>query len=158
MRKIAIAISLVLSFSLISQIANASDADAGKKCKKIGQRAMDDGQNLVCKKKGKKRVWTIVADKQPVATPSSGASTSQDSGTKSFTKAEVAAKNKASDCWTIIGNKVYDLTNWVSRHPGGSSSIASLCGIDGTSRFKNQHGSSGKPNFTLDDYYIGDLK
>ena len=158
MKKIAIAISLVLSFSLISPIANASDADAGKKCKKIGQRAMDDGQTLVCKKKGKKRVWTIVADKQPAATPSTSSSSTQDSGTKSFTKAEVAAKNKASECWTIIGNKVYDLTNWVSRHPGGSSSIASLCGIDGTSRFKNQHGSSGKPNFTLDGYYIGDLK
>ena len=156
MRKIAIAISLVLSFSLISPMANASSADAGKRCKKIGQRAMDDGQTLVCKKKGKKRVWTIVADKQPAATPSTSAS--QDSGTKGFTKAEVAAKNTTSNCWTIIGNKVYDLTNWISKHPGGSSSIASLCGIDGTSRFKNQHGLSGRPNSELDRYYIGDLK
>ena len=156
MRKIAIAISLILSISLVSPMASASDADAGKRCKKIGQRAMDDGQTLVCKKKGKKRVWTIVADKQP--TPSTSATPTQETSSTGYTKADVAKRDTAANCWTIIGNKVYDLSNWVSRHPGGSSSIASLCGIDGTSRFKNQHGSSGKPNFTLDSYYIGDLK
>ena len=158
MRKIAIAISLVLSLSLISPIANASSVEAGKKCKKVGRIAMSYGEQFVCKKQGKKRVWTAVANKQPSATPSTSSSSTQDSGTKSFTKAEVAAKNKASDCWTIIGNKVYDLTNWVSRHPGGSSAIASMCGIDGTSRFKNQHGMSGRPNAELDRFYIGDLK
>ena len=154
MRQIAIAISLVLSISLVSPSANASDADAGKKCKKIGQRAIDDGQTLVCKKKGKKRVWTIVADKRPAPTSSA----TQDPTIKSYTKAEVAAKNTASNCWTIVGNKVYDLTQWVSRHPGGSGAIASLCGVDGTSGFKGKHGSSGRPNSILDSYYIGDLK
>jgi len=57
-----------------------------------------------------------------------------------------------------VGNKVYDLTQWVSRHPGGSGAIASLCGVDGTSGFKGKHGSSGRPNSILDSYYIGDLK
>lgn len=154
MRKIAIALSIVLSIFLFSPVANASGAEAGKKCKRIGQMAMDDGQDLVCKKKGKKRVWAPVANEQPAPSTSS----SQEPAAKGITKAEVAAKNTSSNCWTIVGNKVYDLTAWVSRHPGGSSSIASLCGIDGTSRFKSAHGSSGKPNFTLDGYYIGDLK
>ena len=150
MRKIAIALLIALSVSLFSPTANASGPEAGERCKKVGRMAMDDGEQLVCKKKGKKRVWTVVANKQPVATPSTSAT--QESGSKGFTKAEVAAKNTTSNCWTIVGNKVYDLTSWISRHPGGSSSIASLCGIDGTSRFRNQHGSSGKPNFTLYGY------
>jgi hypothetical protein len=154
MRKIAIALSIVLSISLFSPVANASGAEAGKKCKKVGRTAMAGDQELVCKKQGKKRVWAPVANKQPA--PST--SPSQEPAAKGITKAEVAAKNTTSNCWTIIGNKVYDLTAWVSRHPGGSSSIASLCGIDGTSRFRNQHGSSGKPNFTVEGYYIGDLK
>ena len=154
MRKIAIALSIALSVSLFSPVAKASGAEAGERCKKVGRMAMDDGEQLVCKKKGKKRVWTVVANKQP----SPSATPSQEPAANGITKAEVAAKNTASNCWTIIGNKVYDLTNWIARHPGGSSSIASLCGIDGTSRFRNQHGSSGKPNFTLDGYYIGDLK
>jgi len=159
MRKIAMAISLLLTISLVMPMASASDADAGKKCKKVGQTAMDDGQNLICKKKGKKRVWTIVAEKQQAKPTSSPTTTANpEPAVKGITRAEVAAKNSASNCWTIVGNKVYDLTQWISRHPGGSGSISSLCGIDGTSRFKSQHGSSGRPNSTLDGYYIGDLK
>jgi cytochrome b involved in lipid metabolism len=154
MRKIAIAISIVLSVSLFSPVANASGAEAGKKCKKVGRTAIAGDQELVCKKQGKKRVWAPVANKQPAPSPSSN----EQSSTKGYTKAEVAAKNTTSECWTIIGNKVYDLTNWVSRHPGGSSSIASLCGIDGTSRFRNQHGMMGRPSAELDRFYIGDLK
>ena len=154
MRKIAIAISLLLTISLVTPVASASSAKAGDRCKKVGRTVSAGGQELVCKKKGARNVWTAVAKKQPAPTTSA----TQEPTTKGYTKAEVAAKNSASNCWTIVGDKVYDLTQWISRHPGGSSAIASLCGIDGTSRFKSQHGSSGRPNSTLDGYYIGDLK
>ena len=154
MRKIAIAISLLLTISLVTPTASASSAKVGDRCKKVGRTVTAGGQDLVCKKKGARNVWTAVAKKQPAPTTSA----TQEPTTKSYTKAEVAAKNTASNCWTIVGNKVYDLTQWVSRHPGGSSAIASICGIDGTSRFKSQHASSGRANGTLDGYYIGDLK
>lgn len=170
MRKLIILLSLVLSISLVSPTSNAASVKAGDKCKKVNQTVSAGGQDLVCKKQGKKRVW-VVAKKQPVASSSPKSSTSQSpsptptqsasqepSATKGYTKADVASRNTTSNCWTIIGNKVYDLTQWVSRHPGGSSAIASLCGIDGTSRFRNQHGSSGRPSSELDRYYIGDLK
>ena len=154
MRKIAIAISLLLTISLVTPTASAASAKAGDRCKKVGRTVTAGGQDLVCKKKGARNVWTAVAKKQPAPTTSA----TQEPTTKSYTKAEVAAKNTASNCWTIVGNKVYDLTQWVSRHPGGSSAIASICGMDGTSRFKGQHASSGRANATLDGYYIGDLK
>ena len=154
MRKIAIAISLLLSISLVTPIASASSAKVGDRCKKVGRTVTAGGQDLVCKKKGARNVWTAVAKKQPAPTTSA----TQEPTTKSYTKAEVAAKNTASNCWTIVGNKVYDLTQWISRHPGGSGAIASLCGVDGTSGFKGKHGSSGRPNSILDSYYIGDLK
>ena len=160
MRKLlALTLSIVLSISL-APIAKSSEAELGKRCKKIGQRASDDGQSLVCRKKGNRNVW-VVANKQqpkPTASASPSATATQEPAAKGITRAEVAAKNSSSNCWTIVGNKVYDLTQWISRHPGGSGSISSLCGIDGTSRFRNQHGSSGRPNSTLDGYYIGDLK
>jgi cytochrome b involved in lipid metabolism len=158
-------LSLALALSLMAiatPASNASDAELGKRCKKVGLKASVDGQSLICKKKGKRNVWTLVANAQPSAKPtatqSAAPSTSEAPATKGFTRAEVAAKNSNSACWTIVGNKVYDLTQWISRHPGGSSAISSLCGIDGTSRFRGQHGSSGRPNSQLDSYYIGDLK
>ena len=157
MRKLIILLSLVLSISLVSPTSNAASVKAGDKCKKVNQTVSAGGQDLVCKKQGKKRVW-VVAKKQPTMTTSPSPSASEEMSSKGYTKADVASRNTTSNCWTIIGNKVYDLTQWVSRHPGGSSAIASLCGIDGTSRFRNQHGSSGRPSSELDRYYIGDLK
>ena len=160
MRKIAIAISLLVTISLVTPTASASSAKAGDRCKKVNRTIQSGGQDLVCKKRGDRNVW-VVANKQqpkPTASASPSETATQEPAVKGITRAEVAAKNSTSNCWTIVGNKVYDLTQWISRHPGGSGSISSLCGIDGTSRFRNQHGSSGRPNSTLDGYYIGDLK
>ncbi|MDA3036462.1 MAG: cytochrome b5-like heme/steroid binding domain-containing protein, partial [Actinomycetota bacterium] len=52
-----------------------------------------------------------------------------------LTSDEVKKHNSASDCWSIIDGVVYDLTNWVGSHPGGSSRITAICGKDGTSNF-----------------------
>ena len=56
-----------------------------------------------------------------------------------LTSDEVKKHNSASDCWSIIDGVVYDLTNWVDSHPGGSSRITAICGKDGTSNFLGQH-------------------
>ncbi len=59
-----------------------------------------------------------------------------------YTLEEVAAHATKENCWSAIGGSVYDLTTWVSRHPGGENPIVGLCGIDGTQRFEKKHGSS----------------
>jgi cytochrome b involved in lipid metabolism len=160
MRKLLVlTLSIVLSIAL-APIAKSSEAEPGKRCKKIGQRASDDGQTLVCRKKGNRNVW-VVANKQqpkPTASASPSATATQEPSSKGITRAEVASKNSSSSCWTIIGNKVYDVTEFIGKHKGGSGRIENLCGKDGTSNFRGQHGTSGGPNLTLDRYYIGDLK
>ena len=160
MRKLlALTLSIVLGISL-APIAKSSEAELGKRCKKIGQRASDDGQSLVCRKKGNRNVW-VVANKQqpkPTASASPSATATQEPTSKGITRAEVASKNSSSSCWTIIGNKVYDVTEFIGKHKGGSGRIENLCGKDGTSNFRGQHGTSGGPNLTLDRYYIGDVK
>jgi len=54
---------------------------------------------------------------------------------------EVSQHNSRTDCWSVIDGKVYDLTDYVSNHPGGSS-VSVICGIDGTYIFDGQHPSS----------------
>lgn len=63
----------------------------------------------------------------------------------SYTLAEVAKRNTPSECWVAIDGEVYDLTGWISEHPGGSGAIRSLCGTDGTDEFSSQHGGEGAP-------------
>jgi cytochrome b involved in lipid metabolism len=72
--------------------------------------------------------------------------------------AQVKANNSAASCWSVIDGYVYNLTNWINSHPGGSGAILYLCGIDGTSAFKSQHENQSRPAVKLDIYKLGPLK
>jgi hypothetical protein len=74
-----------------------------------------------------------------------------------YTMSQVRANNTARSCWTAIDGYVYNLTNWISAHPGGSGAILFLCGTDGTNAFKAQHENQTKPAIRLDGYRIGPL-
>lgn len=77
---------------------------------------------------------------------------------KSYTAADVAKHGTSASCWTIVGNGVYDITPFLSQHPGGRSAVASLCGKDGTAGFNGQHGEARNPRKVLARYRIGKLK
>jgi len=77
---------------------------------------------------------------------------------KTVTMAEVAQNNNANSCWSVIDTKVYNLTEWINKHPGGSRGILSICGTDGTAAFTRQHGSSKNAQATLTNYYFAQLK
>lgn len=72
-----------------------------------------------------------------------------------FTMAQVASHNSAASCYTTVGGVVYDVTSYVSKHPGGQSAIKSICGVDGTAAFSGQHGGQGKPSSVLAQFKIG---
>lgn len=38
---------------------------------------------------------------------------------------EIAKHNSVNDCWLLINNKVYNVTNYLGQHPGGASTIIS---------------------------------
>jgi cytochrome b involved in lipid metabolism len=60
--------------------------------------------------------------------------------------------------WTIINNKVYDITKWVPNHPGGIAKIMQIAGKDGTELFMNNPFHKGTDaNKILEKYYIGEL-
>jgi hypothetical protein len=74
-----------------------------------------------------------------------------------YTMAQVRANNTARSCWTAIDGVVYDLTRWISNHPGGSGAILFLCGTDGTNAFSAQHQNQARPAIRLDTYRLGPL-
>jgi len=92
---------------------------------------------------------------EPESKPDPEQKPTQTPGT--YTSAQISAHATKSDCWSIVGGNVYDLTSWVSRHPGGSSSIISMCGIDATSRFESKHGGSSSAKAALALLKIGTL-
>ena len=74
-----------------------------------------------------------------------------------FTLAQVSERNSAAECWVVIDGGVYDLTQWIRSHPGGSGAILNLCGKDGSASFTSQHGGQARPSSTLDGYYLAPL-
>ncbi|OAA73508.1 L-lactate ferricytochrome c oxidoreductase [Cordyceps fumosorosea ARSEF 2679] len=53
--------------------------------------------------------------------------------------AEVARHNTPESCWVILYGKVYDVTSFLSSHPGGSRIILSLAGQDATEDYDPVH-------------------
>jgi cell division septation protein DedD len=94
---------------------------------------------------------TRVVTPSPTPTPTPAATTA------GYTMAQVRANNTARSCWTAIDGVVYDLTRWISNHPGGSSAILFLCGTDGTNAFNAQHQNQARPAVRLDSYRLGPL-
>jgi hypothetical protein len=74
-----------------------------------------------------------------------------------ITLEEVSLHNTATDCWTVIDNSVYDLTSFVSNHPGGVGAISRICGVDGTETFLGKHSGQGGPERQLTSLKIGEL-
>lgn len=77
-----------------------------------------------------------------------------------LTAENVATHNSASDCWMIINDVVYDVTDYISSHPGGSV-ITRGCGIDATTLFETQGGGgshSALADAQLTQYELGPLE
>ena len=97
------------------------------------------------------------------STPAAGASAdATEPGTtsgqaSSYTMEDVAQHASAESCWTAVNGNVYDLTDWISQHPGGSSAITRLCGTDGTDAFEDEHNGDSEPAAALKDHLLGPL-
>jgi cytochrome b involved in lipid metabolism len=70
---------------------------------------------------------------------------------------EIKKHDSGTSCWTMISGNVFDLTNWIPKHPGGPAVIRAICGKDGTSAFEGQHAGQGRPASQLSNYLLGKL-
>jgi cytochrome b involved in lipid metabolism len=77
---------------------------------------------------------------------------------KTYSFEEVQTHNSKQSCWSVVRGKVYDLTSWISNHPGGEKAILNICGRDGTQFFEKQHGGKEKPEKILSQFEIGKIQ
>jgi len=156
-RNLAALISLTLTLWILpATTAAAANPKAGAKCTKAKQVKIYKGKSYTCIKSGKKLTWSkgkTISSAEPVSTP-----TPTPTPTKvGYTMDQVKANSTSASCWTVIDNYVYNLTNWISSHPGGAGAIRSLCGVDGTASFKAQHANQSNPASRLNSYLLGPL-
>jgi cytochrome b involved in lipid metabolism len=76
--------------------------------------------------------------------------------TVTLNTSEIAKHNAKNDCWFIINSKVYNVTNYLNIHPGGSKTMTPYCGKDATSAFNDLPHSNSASNLLI-NYLLGDL-
>jgi cytochrome b involved in lipid metabolism len=74
--------------------------------------------------------------------------------------AEIAKHSSVRNCWLLINNKVYNVTSFLSSHPGGIGTILPYCGKEASRVFATK--DVGAPHSQvasnlLASYYIGNL-
>lgn len=111
-----------------------------------------------------------IANQNPQNTSSTNTSNTANSNTRanplvnlttSYTSSEVAKHNTRNDCWMIIINKVYNVTDYLSFHPGGVGAMLPYCGAEATRAFDTKDQGqphSNQANSLLNNYFVGDLK
>ncbi len=171
--------SVLLTAVFLSAIALPSQAAsiAGTKCSKVGTTKTSGGLKHFCVKKSGKLVWnkgivvkvtptpkkstSVTPSKSPIAspspTPTKSASPTAVSGLTKLTVEEVMKRDSATSCWSIIYDNVFDLTKWITKHPGGAEKIRAICGKDGTNSFERQHTGDGGAANQLSAYFLGKL-
>lgn len=93
----------------------------------------------------------------PDSPPADGSGKGPGTGKVDLVASEISKHSTAKDCWSIVNGNVYNLTTYVQSHPGGAGVIKNICGRDGSGAFKNQHGSSAKPNNVLSRFLLGSV-
>ena len=106
---------------------------------------------------GAKQVWAGEASAPSATSMIEGAVDPEVAAESAITVDDVAEHATSDDCWSIINGDIYDLTGWISEHPGGSGPIESICGLDATQAFSNQHGGQSEPESELAGFKIGTL-
>ncbi|KAL3999137.1 Cytochrome b5-like Heme/Steroid binding domain family protein [Acanthocheilonema viteae] len=52
---------------------------------------------------------------------------------------ELTKHASVNDCWILIGERVYDVTDYLAFHPGGAEQLMRAAGTDGTNLFNMTH-------------------
>ncbi|KAL5457343.1 hypothetical protein EMCRGX_G034592 [Ephydatia muelleri] len=74
---------------------------------------------------------------------------------QSYTREEVALHKKHDDCWIIIHGKVYNVTPWLKRHPGGAKVLLHYAGDDATVAFESFHNDKAYAQRYMVPFHIG---
>ena len=171
--KVLLVTIFLTAFAMPSQAATI----AGTKCSKVGTTKTTGGLKHFCVKSGKNLIWnkgtavkatptpkkstSVTPSKTPTvsqsATPTKSASPTASSGLTKLTIEEVSKNASATSCWSIIYGNVFNLTKWITKHPGGAEKIRAICGKDGTNSFERQHTGDGGASNQLSAYFIGKL-
>jgi len=89
----------------------------------------------------------------------SGNDTADDAEASDVSASALSQHNSGTDCWVLYEGKVYDVTDYMQRHGGGSEVFLPSCGATDTTfmdDFEGKHGTALVQKFMGNGILIGD--
>jgi len=80
-----------------------------------------------------------------------------DRGTWVVSEEEMRQHDSRDSCWISIDGQVYEVTEWLSKHPGGAAKILKYAGRDATDGFKKVNHSPAAMRM-LQKFHVGRLE
>lgn len=94
-------------------------------------------------------------------TPTNAPTANISNAIPSYTLTDVSQHTIPTDCWLILEDKIYNVSNFAEKHPGGEA-VYRGCGQDATTLFETRPMGSGTPHSDkarslLPNFFIGNL-
>lgn len=152
------------AFIYSTQTANAPTAEMPQSENPFGDGSQAVG--TVDSRDGDRDGSSVATDEVPTTTVAPAPTT--DSGTTGtvpaaqvgvVTRAELAKHNSQADCWIGYKGTIYDITNWLPKHPGSAGAIAPFCGTadEFAAAFNQQHKTRQEPRLQKEGVKEGTL-
>ncbi len=78
-----------------------------------------------------------------------------------ITQTDLATHNGEASCWIQIDQSVYDVTNFLDKHPGGREALLQFCGTDATRGYATKGDEQEAHSKTADGIkktqYVGEI-
>ncbi|KAL3482147.1 oxidoreductase [Aspergillus californicus] len=71
------------------------------------------------------------------------------------TRSEVQRHSTRKSCWIIIHDSVYDVTEFIDEHPGGSGMLLQYAGLDATEAFEPLHHTDTLAKYLTPEQHMG---
>ncbi len=133
---------------------------ANKEIKRISHDFNTIAKNLNKVKTLKARNGTATSTPVVTGTGNATSTATTTSTLPVYTMTQVASHGIQSDCWIVVSGKVYSVSSYITKHPGGQGAIINSCGKDATTAFNTQGGNgshSPSAKTMLGSFLIGTL-
>lgn len=100
--------------------------------------------------------YVLLVDNDDSDDTDTSADTSEKADVDKYTLEEVATHDSEDDCWIVVGEKIYDATEYINEHPAGPESVVANCGTDDTEGYESVGAHNGAME-DLESLYIGEL-
>lgn len=87
--------------------------------------------------------WAKQQMHEPAAEDSNRSPLLSSGGAESLSLEEVAKHCSREDCWIVLYGVVVNITDFITKHPGGEAILLANAGKDATAKFEKIHASSG---------------